>query len=266
MTNKILCRMIFIFVAVCILLPLAVILIWGIAEHWRFPHLLPRSFGLRGVREILSSNVRQVLWSSIAISVVVALLSTAIGILTARAVVFYDFKLKELVKFLNLLPLIIPAVSFAFGIHLVFIRMGLSDTVAGVILIHLICGLPYSVNILCDVTASVGKGLEEQAYLFGASGARAFFEISFFALRPGMMTSFCMAYIISFSQYFITLIIGGGNVKTLSTVMIPFIQGGDRTLSGAYSTVFVLSTLVVFGAMQWISRKISLGREIELYR
>lgn len=266
MINRTVCRAVFIFAAVCILFPLGIIFLWSITDHWRFPDLLPQSFGLRGMTAIFGKDVLPVLSSSIGISTAVALLSTVIGLMTARAVVFYEFKLKRAVKFLNLLPLIIPAMSFVFGVHLFFIKAGLSDTVAGVILIHLICGLPYSVNILCDLTASVGKGLEEQACLFGASEPRAFFEISFFALWPGMMTSFCMAYIISFSQYFITLIIGGGTVKTLSTVMVPLIQSGDRTLSGAYSIVFVFSTLIVFGAMQWISKKISLGREIEIYR
>jgi putative spermidine/putrescine transport system permease protein len=264
--NKSIRNIVFLLVAICITLPIAVVFVWSIANSWRFPGLLPESFGMRGVNEILNRNVIQVLLSSIGISSVVALLSTIIGTLTARAMVFYDFHLKGLVRFLIILPIMIPAVAFTFGIHVFFFCFCVSDTVLGVILIHLICGLPYSVYILSDITASAGKNLEEQAYLLGASTPRAFFNISFFALIPGFITSFCMAYIISFSQYFVTLIIGGGNVKTLSTVMVPFIQSGDRVLSASYSVVFVVSTLIVFGVIQWIGKKISLGREIELFR
>lgn len=153
----------------------------------------------------------------------------------------------------------IPATAFAMGVHITFIRLGLSDTMPGVIIIHLICSLPYSVNIMTDLTAMSGKKLEEQAMLLGATPFKAFKEVSLHALIPGLITSFCMAYIISFSQYFITLIIGGGNIKTLSTLMVPYIQSGDRTISGAYSVVFILSTLILFGIVEKISKKIEVN-------
>ena len=53
-----------------------------------------------------------------------------------------------------------------------------------------------------------------------------------------------MCFIISFSQYFLTLIIGGGNVITYPLVMFPYIQSGDRTLSSLYSIVFIIISLI----------------------
>lgn len=38
-------------------------------------------------------------------------------------------------------------------------------------------------------------------------------------LMPVMLASMSMSYIVSFSQYFITLLIGGGSVKTFAIVM-----------------------------------------------
>lgn len=259
-------RFIFITSIVFIIFPLLVLAVWSIAESWRFPHLLPQSFSARGLDEIFgsTSGVISILMSSIFISTCVAILSTAVGTLTARAIIIYEFRFKNSVLFFNLLPLMIPAAAFTMGVHVTFIKLGLSDTVLGVIIIHLICSLPYSVNIMTDITSMWGKKLEEQAILLGATPLKAFKEVSFYTLLPGFITSFCMAYIISLSQYFITLIIGGGNVQTISTLMVPYIQGGDRTISGAYSVVFILSTLILFGIVEKISKNIGLDRSVFL--
>jgi putative spermidine/putrescine transport system permease protein len=64
-----------------------------------------------------------------------------------------------------------------------------------------------------------------------------------------------MAYIISFSQYFLTLLIGGGSVKTLAVVMVPLIYGGDRTIASAYALLFTLSSLIVFGLFELAGKK-----------
>lgn len=249
-------------ISLCILLPLLVLAVWSVADNWRYPNLIPEALSMRGLREVLTAQMLKTVLSSVFISAVVAFFSTVVGYLTARALVFYEFPLKKLVEFLNLLPLMVPATAFAMGVHVLFIKLGVSDTVLGVVLVHLICGMPYSVHIMLEVTASAGGGQEEQARCLGAGPLRAFFETSFFALVPGFLTSFCMAYIISFSQYFITLVIGGGSVKTLSVVMIPLIQSGDRTLASAYSLLFVLSTFLVFSACGLLGKKM---KSVKLY-
>ena len=55
-----------------------------------------------------------------------------------------------------------------------------------------------------------------------------------------------MAYLVSFSQYFLALLIGGGNVRTFTVIMVPYLQNGDRTLVAGYSMLFLLVTLCTF--------------------
>ena len=89
-----------------------------------------------------SANLPALLWSSISLSAIVALLSTATGLLTARATELYSFRAKALVHLGSILPLLVPGTVFAMGIQITLIRLGLSDTVAGVVLVHLICAPP----------------------------------------------------------------------------------------------------------------------------
>lgn len=123
-----------------------------------------------------------------------------------------------------MLPLIVPTTVFGMGIHLLLIRVGLSDTVPGVILVHVICALPYTVSIMTDSTRAIGKKLEEQARVLGAGSLRAFWSVSMPALIPAIFSALAMAYITSFSQYFLTLLIGGGNVRTFTVIMVPYLQ------------------------------------------
>ena len=82
--------------------------------------------------------------------------------------------------------------------------------------------------------------------VLGAKPLRAFFQVTLPALLPGILSSMSMGFILSYSQYFTTLLVGGGRVKTLALVLVPYIQSGDRALSAVYSVAFVGSALLVF--------------------
>ena len=183
------------------------------------------------------------------------LLMALIGLLTARAVSLYDFPGKPLVRFAGLLPLLIPGTVFAVGIHLALLRLGLADTLAGVLLVHVMTALPYSIAILTDVTAALGGGLEEQAAVLGAGPVRGFFAVSLPELTPGILSSMSMAFILSYSQYFTTLIVGGGRVRTLALALVPYIQGGDRSLASVYALAFTGSALGVFALFETLIRR-----------
>ena len=208
--------------AACILLPLVVIVIWSVTGRWPWPDLLPESWTLRTLEELFfgSAKLPQLLGSSIALGGAVALLATVISILTARATEFFEFPGKGIIRFSGMLPLLVPGTVFAMGIQLVMLRLGLSDTVAGVVLVHLVCALPYCIAIMGDVTRAVGVRLEEQAQVLGASPMRSFFAVTLPALIPGILSSMSMGFILSYSQYFTTLMVGGGRVKTIALVLV----------------------------------------------
>ena len=247
--------------AVSIVLPTLLLLLWTVTGRWPWPELLPTTYTLRTIRELFfgSANLWQLLKSSVLLAGAVAILGTAIGILTARATEFYEFPGKVLVRIGGVLPLLVPGTVFAMGIQISFIRLGLSDTVFGVILIHLIAAIPYCISIMTDVTHAVGLRLEEQAAVLGAAPLRAFGIATLPALLPGVLSSVSMGFILSYSQYFTTLIVGGGRVRTLALVLVPYIQSGDRALYAVYSAVFMFSALTVFAVFELLLHRLQKG-------
>lgn len=258
MKNSRLLNAVLILTVFIIMLPAAVICIWTVSGRWPWPELLPESYTLRTVTELLfgSSSLFTILISSIWLATVVAVLGTTIAVMTARATEIYRVPGRRAISAAAFLPLIVPGTVFAMGIQVTLIRMGLNDTVTGVVIVHLVAALPYCIAIMTDVTAAVGNSLEEQAAVLGAGPVRGFFDVTFPQLMPGMLSSASMAYIISYSQYFTTLLAGGGKVKTLALVMVPYIQSGDRALASIYAAVFVGSALAVFFIIEAVIRRI----------
>ena len=70
-------------------------------------------------------------------------------------------------------------------------------------------------------------------------------------LMPVILSAVSMSYIVSFSQYFLTLMIGGGNVKTFTIIMVPYLQSSNRNIACIYSAIFLGITLAVF---DWIAK------------
>ncbi|MEI3218709.1 MAG: ABC transporter permease subunit [Lachnoclostridium sp.] len=257
--NHIISKIILTIFVLVIIIPILTLLIWTFTERWASPDLWPQVFSTRALDEILGRKIEllRVFMSSIMISLVVATLSIIVGTMTARAIVFYEFKGKNLAWFFSILPFMVPATVFAIGIPPTFIKLGLNNTIPGVIISHLICSLPYAVRLLMDGTIAVGNGLEEPARVLGTSAWKAFVKVTLPVLAPVMLSSFSMAYIVSFSQYFLTLLIGGGRIKTFTIVMVPYLQGGNRNIACVYSTIFFGITLLIFAFFEWIAGRLS---------
>lgn len=261
MRNNRASRLIIAISIVVIMLPVAVTLLWSFTARWPWPNILPESLTTRTIHELFfgSSDLAEILCSSIFLATIVAVLGTVIALMTARATEIYHVRGSQVVSWLALLPLLVPGTVFAMGIQVSLIKLGLNDSIAGVVIVHLVAALPYCILIMIDVTRALGIELEESAAVLGASPERAFFHVALPQLLPGILSSASMAFIISYSQYFTTLIAGGGRIKTLALVLVPYIQSGDRALSSIYAVVFVGSALVVFFLLESIIHRVMRG-------
>ena len=248
-----------------ILLPVAVMIVWTFTERWAWPDLLPQVYSARAIEEIFGrrGEMLKLFGSSVVISASVSVLSVGVGMMTARALTCCKFRGRDALYFLSLLPFLVPATVFAMGIQITFLKWGLGNSVAGVILVHLICSLPYAVRLLMDGMRAVGTKLEEQAQVLGADPFRAFCTVTLPLLTPVILSALSMSYIVSFSQYFLTLLIGGGTVKTFTIVMVPYLQSDSRNIACVYSTAFLAVTLLVFGAFEWMIRCWSKGNVVK---
>jgi putative spermidine/putrescine transport system permease protein len=233
--------------AVVVVLPFFPMVLWAFAGEWRFPELLPAEFSLRGWEQILSggNRVPEAIMNSLVIGVAATAASVAVGLPAGMAVGGYEFRFKGAVVFLILLPIIVPPLASTMGIHLTFIRLGLSDTVFGVFLVHLIPTVPYTAIILASVFADMTGEMEEAARSLGASPWRAFRHVTLPQAVPGIAVASLFAFLVSWSQYILTVLIGGGSVITLPMLLFSAASGNDPVITSVLAILFAFPALVV---------------------
>jgi putative spermidine/putrescine transport system permease protein len=230
-----------------LLLPLIPLGVWSFARGWRFPDLLPSQWSGRawGYAFSETSGVLDSIWVTVAIAASVTVLATVIGLPAGRALGLYSFRGKGWVEAVILAPLIVPPLTVALGLHGVFIGLGLTGHPLGVILVHLIPVLPYVILIMTGIFAHYDHRFEQQARSLGAGRAQVFFHVALPALAPGVMVALLMGFLISWSQYLLTLMIGGGRVVTLPLILFNFASSGRNDITGAIAVIYILPALAI---------------------
>lgn len=251
--------LIVVFTAIAIAIPLLSLLIWCFANRWPWPKLLPDSWTFRGVERVFMNlkSIQTVFFSSVLLSFIAALLSTGVATLAARACVIYEFVGKKFIQFVATMPILVPVTIFGMAGHMLMMQLRINNANFAVVIIYIIYTLPYSMRIMMNSTIMIGKKFEEQAHVLMATEWQAFSRITLPLLLPSIVSAVGIAFLMSYSQYFLTMLIGGGKVQTVATLIFPLIQGGDRTISSVYSVMYIVSSLIIFSALQLFSNIVS---------
>jgi putative spermidine/putrescine transport system permease protein len=229
-----------------LLFPILLLLVWSFTQSWPWPDLLPRKMTL--LHWTFPGAPLGGLWGVVLQSFLlgggVTLLSLAISLPAAKALGLYSFPGKRAVELLVLMPVMVPPISYAPGMHALFMKAGLADSFWGVLLSHLVPCLPYGIRLLTQVYRSLGDSLEIQARVLGASPFQAFRSVTLPLLLPGILAAGGLLFIVSLSQYLLTFFLGGGRVITLAMALFPLVHQGERGAAAAWSVVFILVSLV----------------------
>ncbi len=227
--------------------PMIPMIIWSVSFRWFFPNVFPTELSGRAWQYVFSptADVFPAMVTTTWIAVVVTLLSIVIGVPAGRALGMHEFPGKRLVELLILAPTIVPGLAVVLGIHVVFIRMGLANTTLGVILVHLIPGLPYMTLVMSGVFANYNADYEQQARSLGAGPLATLWYVMLPSIMPGIIVGGLFTFLISWSQYILTLLIGGGRVVTLPLLLFNFATSGDNAITGALSVVFIIPGIII---------------------
>jgi putative spermidine/putrescine transport system permease protein len=217
------------------------------AYRWFYPQFIPHEFSLQAWQSLLSprSGVLDALVNSFVIASVVTVISVIIGLPAARVMGLYRFRGKRVVEFLILAPTIVPTLAVSLGLNINFIRWGLSGTLLGVALVHLVPVMPYVVLTLSGVFANYNPDFEEQARTLGAGPLRTFRYVTLPAIFPGLIVAALFAFLVSWGQYILTFLIGGGRVITMPILLFSTVSGGDAPNIAVQSLVFIAPAVLI---------------------
>lgn len=238
-----------------VLFTIALLLVWSFNSLWPFPDLIPSMWSLDGYQDVLfgGDDFVKTIGTSLAITLTVCVLTVVVATLAARAFVFYDFPGKNLLDFLVYLPCVVPAVTLAIGINIVFISLRLDGTYLGVIIPQMAIAMPYAIKIITDATRLLGGKFEEQAVVLGSSPLKAYFQVSLFYMIPSIISAMCMVFTVSFNDYFLTFLLGKGQISTFAVTLVPLITGANMSKSAISGLIYIGFAMIFFFVMERIS-------------
>lgn len=241
-----------------LVLPLISFMMNAFAFRWFYPQFIPQEWSLQAwerlqlippqdertlenwLRLLFSgSDIMKALLTSLLIGGGVTIFSIVIGLPAARALGLHRFRGKRLVEFMILAPTIVPVIAFVLGLNINFIRWNFSGSILGVALVHLVPVMPYVVLTLSGVFANYNPEFEEQARTLGAGPIRTFWYITLPAIFPGIIVAGLFAFLVSWSQYLLTFLIGAGQVITLPLLLFSSASGGNNAVIAALSLIFI---------------------------
>ncbi|WP_024333479.1 ABC transporter permease [Desulfotignum balticum] len=229
-------------------LPAAILLLVGLAPGWRFPDLWPAQFSFTGIQFLITHQDQIVssLVSSFLYSVATVLVTLGMCLTPAAAFARNRFAGKRLMEALVLTPALVPPMTFAMGLHVVFIRLSLADTVAGVVLILALFTYPYMFRALVTGFQTLGEEYRVCARNLGAGPVTIFWRVELPLLVPAMIAGGSVVFLVAFSEYFLVFLMGGGTVPSFTGFLMPLLASSNRSLAAILTLIFLLLPILLF--------------------
>lgn len=228
-------------ISVYILLPLVVLfpVSFSSADVLIFP---PPGYSLRWFEKILGSPE----WvaaglTSLRIGAATCILSFVLATLTVLGLGRRS-QFQGLAEAFVQAPLTVPSVVFALGAYLLFARVGLVDTEAGIVLAHTVLIFPVVYLIASATFSSIDPWLSFAAATLGASPWRIFRTVIFPLLLPGLAIGALLAMLLSFDESVTSIFLSNLQVKTLPRKLWEGIRFNTSPESAAVSAVLLSIT------------------------
>ncbi|OZD84764.1 ABC transporter permease [Rhodococcus sp. 05-339-2] len=227
------------------LLPLIPVVLWAISNRWSFPGSVPQVWGFDGVRSALDAGGTDAFVRSTLLALAVAAIATPLGALAARALVNGTVRFPAVVAGVLFAPVALPPFAVALGLDVLVLRSRVPSTVA-VIALLTVAAIPYTTYLMRVAFGAYDIGYEEEARTLGASNAMLLRRIRIPLLAPALAGSALLAFLVAWSDYVITLLIGGGRLVTVPILVASFAAGtGNDSVVAALSVAAVVPPLLL---------------------
>ncbi|WP_159716810.1 ABC transporter permease [Geminicoccus flavidas] len=186
--------------------------------------------------------------NSLIVGTVATIAATVLGTLAAYAFARRDLPMPTAVLGFLIAPMIVPPVISGLGMYFLLAWLGLTSTMAGVIVAHTVLAAPF---VLITVTATLqgfDMSLLRAAASLGASPTKAFLTIVVPVITPGIVAGALFAFMTSFDEVVVTLFLAGPAQRTLPLKMFEGLRDNIEPSILAMATflmVIAAMTLIV---------------------
>ena len=221
--------------------------LWSVARTWRFPHSLPDQLSLSNWSMSLNNLLEPILISALA-----ALMSCLLATILVVGCFENELNLSrtridsigQRSLWVIYLPLLIPQISFLFGIQVLLIIFHLEGTWGALVWIHLVFVLPYVFLTLANTYRTYDQRYSYVGTTLCGSPLRTFFRVKLTILAKPILFSMAVGFSVSIAQYLPTLYVGAGRFATITTETVSLASGSDRRIMAVYALSQLMLALI----------------------
>ncbi len=257
------------FAVICYIIFLGFPFVWMFTTSLKSPFellqldqsFLPKSFYWQNYQDIME---KRGLLNSAKNSTIIALITTVITTIFAVPAGYAIARLRKVFSGAAtgwiLISQVFPVSLVIIPLFMAVRRLGLLDTIWGLILVYLVAALPFALWMLKGYVASIPMDLEEAGAMDGASSFQILRRIVFPLLLPGIVATALFTFLNSWNEFFFALVlIQSPENETLPLTLARFMGSEGQVLLGPLAAGAFLATipsLLIFGIMQ---RKLASG-------
>ena len=238
-----------------LLAPIAIILVFSFNDPRGRFNFIWREFSLDAWKDPFGvPGIGDAMLKSIEIAALSTLAATALGTLTALALVRYEFRGRAPINFFIFIPLATPEVVLGAALLSMFLNAGVATGFGTITIAHIMFNVSFVVVTVRSRLIGFDRHLEEAAQDLGANGVQTFWRVTLPLIAPGVLAGGLLAFALSIDDFVIT------NFNAGSYVTFPlFIYGAARVAIppqvNVLATMIFLVTLALMLATVWQQRR-----------
>jgi ABC-type glycerol-3-phosphate transport system permease component len=200
-------------------------------------------------------------------SIVVAVITTATALIVASTAAYSLVRSGiAWIKWVFLAILFmrtIPRIIIAIPMYLLLQRLGLLDSIPGLVLAHLTVVLPLAAFLMVSFMQDLPTEIEEAARVDGASNLQTFMKIVLPLSTPGLAVTAIFGFVLSYNEFLYSIIlISSPGARTLPVALSLYIQQYGivwELLSTAGTLAMLPVVAFAFLIQRYIVRGLSMG-------
>ena len=230
-TSKILSRVFIVLCLIVALFPIYWMLCTSLKSdgeiYQKIPTMIPKRFTVEAYSYLLTkTNFLSAIKNSLLVATVVSLLSIAVAYPTAYTLARIKFRGRRVLSKAVLFTYMLPTSVLYIPLYILVARLGLTNTLWGLVLIYPTFTLPYVAWILIPHVQSIPVALEEAAMMDGCSHFMIMYRIIFPLALPGIISTTIFAFAMCWGEYLYALVnLTSATVQTFPLVISSLIYG-----------------------------------------
>lgn len=186
-------------------------------------------------------------------SIIVALIATVVTIVLSTMMAYvltrFRFRGNRVLQNSMLLGYMLPPMVLAIPLLVIFINIGIDDTLFGLAIAHIAMSLPFGVWMLISFFDTVPFDLEEAAWIDGASRFVTITKIIVPLVTPGVISVAVFTFIVSFTDYVFGLMLVSSDMNKTVPVGLATIKESTTLLRGdllAGAALIAIPMIILF--------------------